>query len=227
MSALGQKLTFAPQQGMSALPPIQPQKRTSAKRYVCCAPESGRAAQTVCCFGSLADICSAIGNVRFTPDSDIGCDFWRVCFGQKATLQINWCRLLITLLALLRVLRRELRDLLNHSETGYNLASSTLGRRGCMEWTPAIRSPLPIGSRTARARRRAQRWCLLICVTNLSKPASRSGAWRYSYGLCTRRSWGAASSGSKTSASRSQKDHLTSSKEISSLTARSSRHQIR
>jgi len=54
VSALGQKQTFAPQKAMSALPP---------KADMCGATRDVR-------FGSLADICSAKGHVRFTPNSD-------------------------------------------------------------------------------------------------------------------------------------------------------------
>src|SRR4029453_6271986 len=35
-------------------------------------------------FGSLADMCSAKGHVRFTPNSDVDCVFRRVCFGPQA-----------------------------------------------------------------------------------------------------------------------------------------------
>src|SRR5262249_31752747 len=40
-------------------------------------------------FGSLADICSAKGHVRFTPESDIKCDtYWDVRLGPIADLRL-------------------------------------------------------------------------------------------------------------------------------------------
>src|SRR5262245_4587073 len=38
-------------------------------------------------FGSKADICSAKGDVRFTPSSDIDCVFRHVCFGSLADIR--------------------------------------------------------------------------------------------------------------------------------------------
>src|SRR5262245_16625364 len=40
-------------------------------------------------FESKADICSAKGHVRFTPDSDTDCVFRHVCFGPKADMGAN------------------------------------------------------------------------------------------------------------------------------------------
>ena len=56
MSALGQKQTYAVQNGMSALPPIATAKADS--RYMSALPPK-------------ADVCSALGYVRFGPLADI------------------------------------------------------------------------------------------------------------------------------------------------------------
>jgi hypothetical protein len=56
MSALGQKQTFAQQNGMSALPPIATAKAT-AKRHVRFTPK--------------ADMCGATSYVRFGPIAEI------------------------------------------------------------------------------------------------------------------------------------------------------------
>ena len=34
-------------------------------------------------FGSKADMCGALANVRFTSESDIKCDIWNVCFSNR------------------------------------------------------------------------------------------------------------------------------------------------
>jgi hypothetical protein len=59
MSALGQKPTYAPQQGMSALPPIATAK-------------SGNAAMVMSVLPPKADMCGANNDVRFGPIADIG-----------------------------------------------------------------------------------------------------------------------------------------------------------
>ena len=43
-------------------------------------------------FGSKADMCSAKGHVRFTPESDVDCVFRYVCLRQKRTssMQALW-----------------------------------------------------------------------------------------------------------------------------------------
>jgi len=56
MSALGQKQTYAVQNGMSALPPIATAKADS--RYMSALPPK-------------ADVCSALGYVRFGPIADM------------------------------------------------------------------------------------------------------------------------------------------------------------
>src|SRR5262245_52664904 len=52
----------------------------------CSAQERGRSTGRNVRFGSKADICTAIGHVRFTPHSDIKCDIWNVRWGAKADI---------------------------------------------------------------------------------------------------------------------------------------------
>src|SRR5262245_3799183 len=61
MSALGQKQTFAPQNGMSALPPIA----TSIAFF------------GVSAFGPITDMKAHQTHVRFTPQADIRLCLWR------------------------------------------------------------------------------------------------------------------------------------------------------
>src|SRR5262245_49479814 len=58
MSALGQKQTYAPHNGMSALLPIATAKADSRKRAMSALPPK-------------ADMCSAVVHVRFGPKADI------------------------------------------------------------------------------------------------------------------------------------------------------------
>jgi len=56
-------------------------------------------------FGSKADICSAQGHVRFTPNSDIDCVFRHVALGQKRTLLDLFDHLVGALLEMYRHLK--------------------------------------------------------------------------------------------------------------------------